>query len=92
MKRTSVFICILLAAIMLFSACGENNDSPEPTELPPATAAPEEEYRITHYIRYWPEDADYDSCDYCCIIELPEFSKTYSAGSNMNKAVQSYIE
>lgn len=92
MKRTSVFICFLLAAIMLFSACGENVGSPGPTEEPNTAAPSEDRYSMTHYIRYWPEDADYDSCDYCCIVELPEFSKTYSAGSNMNKAVQSYIE
>lgn len=92
MKRTSVLICILLAAIMLLSACGDNPASPEPTGAPDGTSSPEEMFGMTHFIRYWPEGADYDSCDYCCVIELPEFSRTYSAGAYMNAAVQSYIE
>lgn len=82
---------VLLAAFtLLFCAC--TGKEPSEPERPRATEPPQVEYTVTHMIRYWPEDADYDSCDYACTVEIPEFKKSYTAGYNMNKAVDAYIE
>ena len=80
---------LLLAASAMLASC--TNDTGKTTE-PSATLAPQVAYSTVHYIKYWPEDADYASCDYSCVVELPEFSNTYTAGYAMNKAVSEYLE
>ena len=45
-----------------------------------------------HIIRYWPENADYATCDYALIAEMPEFPLTETAGYAMNKAVEAYFD
>lgn len=75
---------------MLFScACAK---TPVGGAEPSVSPAPRVPYSATHYIRYWPEDADYESCDYSCVVELPEFDGTYTAAFAMNRAVQGYLE
>ena len=85
-KRTAL-IAILLMLCMLFSACGGEG---EPSASPEPTGA-EAGYTMMTNIRYWPEDADYDTCDYACVAEIPRFSKTFTGGYGMNKAVDAYI-
>ncbi len=82
-----------LAAVMLvsvlFASCSCTDGG---SGRPEATLAPQVAYTTTHMIKYWPEDADYDTCDYSCVVELPEFSRSYTAGYAMNKAVGGYLE
>ncbi len=88
-------IALALAAAFALAGFGlgcTGKDAPSQTDAPLETAPADDRYKMTHYIRYWPEDADYDSCDYACVIELPEFSKTYTSGSNMNRAVDAYVK
>ena len=79
---------LLAAGAALLCAC---TGGTEPADTPAETEAPEVEYAMTHVIRYWPEDADYDTCDYACVAEIPRFSKTFTGGYGMNKAVDAYI-
>lgn len=88
---TALALILALALTGLGCAC-TGGKTPSATDAPSETAKADDRYKMTHYIRYWPEDADYDSCDYACVIELPEFSKTYTSGSNMNKAVDAYVK
>ena len=82
--------CVMLPAAL--SACGMKPQNPDPTEVPHTTPLPEAPCTKTHYIRYWPEDADYETCDYACTIEKPEFSMEHYAGGYLNAAVEGYIE
>lgn len=87
-KKAAAFAA-LMAALVFLAACSCAKD---PGTEPGPTKAPQVAYTTTHLVKYWPEDADYSTCDYSCVIELPEFSNTYTAGYSMNKAVSSYIE
>ncbi|MCR5611210.1 MAG: hypothetical protein K6F68_05185 [Clostridiales bacterium] len=75
-------IVVLLYA--LFSKDPVPQKIPEPTE--------QAAYEIRHIIKYWPEDADYLTCDYACIMDKPVFSRTSEAGAAMNKAVDAYFD
>ena len=79
---------MLLIAVLLYTAC---TPMPSSETLPTASPAPRVPYTSTHFIKYWPEDADYESCEYSCVVELPEFSRTYTAGYAMNVAVSEYL-
>lgn len=87
--RITAALVLAAASAQLF-ACGGGGGAPSPTAQP--TASTDERYSMAHLVRYWPEDADYDSCDYACAVEIPEFSRTFTAGANMNKAVDAYVE
>lgn len=84
-KRTAL-IAILLMLCMLFSACGGEG---EPSASPEPTGA-EAGYTMMTNIRYWPEDADYDTCDYALIVDVPRFSQTDTYGFAKNVAVGEY--
>ncbi len=88
--RSITALALALSGVLLCACTGSGK--PAPTEEPRVTQAPEVEYTMTHVIRYWPEDADYSSCDYACVAEIPKFSKEYTAGSKLNKAVDGYLE
>lgn len=84
---------ILLIAVMLFvTACSGAGKKPAETADPHVTEVPDVEYTMKRIIRYWPEDAGYEDCDYACIADVPEFSKTFTAGYAMNAAVDGYLE
>lgn len=87
-------LAALLAVLLLlscFAACKNGGNSKDDNDVR-VTEAPDVEYSFTHLIRYWPEDADYDSCDYSCVVQIPQFSLTYTYGYAMNQAVELYIE
>ncbi|MBR3382608.1 MAG: hypothetical protein IKG85_06170 [Clostridia bacterium] len=90
MKRIAAALALALCLTVLCGCAGRG--TPETTGEPVSSAAPEAEYEMTHIVRYWPEDADYDSCDYACIAEIPMFSKAFTAGYAMNEAVDAYYE
>lgn len=80
-KRTAFFALALVCAA--FCACAKPAEpSVQPTEAPA--------YETMHYVRYWPEDADYDSCDYACVLELPVFSQELTAGYSINREIELY--
>ena len=82
---------LALASICaLLCACVKPGGEPSPTAE--ATEAPPVPYETKHIVRYWPEDADYETCDYACIAELPVFTNTHTAGYAMNQAVEGYYE
>ena len=84
---------ILLAAVMLFmTACYGAGRKPDNTADPHVTEVPDVEYTMKRIIRYWPEDASYEDCDYACIADVPEFSKTFTYGYAMNAAVDGYLD
>ena len=87
-KILPLLFAVLLAAPL--SGC-RGNGSPEETPAPEATDAPAA-YSVLHVIRYWPENADYASCDYALVAEMPEFPLTETAGYAMNKAVEAYFD
>lgn len=89
MKKTFKLLPFLMAALMLVS-CRPNKPSGE--EEPRVTPVPEAEYTVSHIVRYWPEDADYETCDYACVAQVPEFSMTQTSGYAMNAAVDAYLE
>ena len=89
-----ILACVLLVfavvtAVLCFAGCGGGQAKPSPTDAPSHEQAA---FELTHLIRYWPEDADYTTCDYACIIEQPVFSRMQTAGDAMNEAVEGYIE
>ncbi|MBR0136134.1 MAG: hypothetical protein IJM18_08025 [Clostridia bacterium] len=88
-----ILACVLSAFALISAAAlpGCRRAQPE-QEAPLATEVPQVTYTMTHIIRYWPEDADYDSCDYACTVQIPEFSKDFTYGSAMNNAVDAYLE
>ena len=88
LKRTAAFALALICAA--FSACVKPGGEPSPTA--DATEEPPVPYEMKHIVRYWPEDADYDTCDYACIAELPEFTNTKTAGYAMNQQVDEYYD
>lgn len=93
MKRGIILLLAgALALLACLSACTPRPVPAVPTEEPRVTEIPEAEYTVSHIVRYWPEDADYDSCDYACVAQVPEFSKSHYAGSAMNAAVDEYLE
>lgn len=82
---------IMLAAVLNFG-CSGKREKPDPTDEPRVTDAPPVSYGMTQYVRYWPENADPASCKYSCIVQRPQFSKAYTAGYAMNKAVDAYLD
>lgn len=87
-------ICILFAALLAAASllgCGRRRPRAG-SGAPEATEVPQAEYSLTHLVKYWPEDADYETCDYSCVAEIPQFSGEHIGGYNMNKAVSEYIE
>lgn len=83
---------LILLALLLLTACAPTNGKHGATPSPYVTEAPEVEYTMQHYVRYWPEDADYNTCDYACVSDVPEFSKAYTYGYAMNAAVDAYLD
>jgi hypothetical protein len=94
MKRRIRLLSAIAAALMLAAcfACTPSPKPAQPTEAPRVTEIPEAEYTVSHIVRYWPEEADYDTCDYACVAQVPEFSKSHYAGYAMNAAVDEYLE
>ena len=94
MDRTSLKSIPLIACLLaaLFSCGCTSGNVAAPTEAPLATEIPEVAYENITMIQYWPEDADYSTCDYACTVEKPVFSRAYTAGAAMNAAVENYIE
>ena len=89
LSTKKILLFAIIAAMLFSCACAKApSDGAEPSVSP----APRVPYSATHYIRYWPEDADYESCDYSCVVELPEFDGTYTAAFAMNRAVQGYLD
>lgn len=88
--RAAAFALLIAFSGALLSSCGGGN-GPEPTEAPSQTEPAGVEYSMTNMVRYWPEDADYDTCDYACVAEVPAFSQTYTYGYAMNNAVLDYM-
>ena len=84
--------CAAALALLYLAITFANHAKGEP--LPSEAPAPTEQaaYTVEHIIRYWPLDADYNSCDYACIMDKPVFAKTQTAGAAMNKAVEAYFE
>ena len=89
LKKAFAALIAAIIAISCFTACKRAAPQGGPAGPSPA---PVITYTATHYIRYWPEDAGYDDCVYSAVIELPEFSKTFTAGYNMNQAVNDYLD
>lgn len=97
-KRPKRIIAAVAAAFLLalsFCSCAGNSscagsgpDGGEPSVSP----APQVSYKTTHMIKYWPEDSDYTTCDYSCVVEIPQFDQTFTAGYSMNEAVSDYIK
>lgn len=91
-RRAALAAAALIAAAALcFSACSRKPSS-KPSGEGSAPEVPAAEYEINNLIRYWPEDADYATCDYACVIEQPVFARTQTAGAAMNLAVEGYLE
>lgn len=84
-----LMIAVLLSVIPL-AACKNGAGKHGETEAP-ATAEPKDDPTYTHLVCYWPEEADYESCDYALIVEKPEFSRAVSSGYAFNQAVDRYI-
>ena len=80
------------ALLLLLASCAPASPAGNKDSAPAITPAPQVPFSTTHYIRYWPEDADYSTCDYSCVIELPEFDGGYTAAYSMNKAVKEYVD
>lgn len=100
-KKLGIKIAVALACAALAAVVGvwfwldsrPRNGGPQtPEQNAMATEAPEAEYEIVNAIRYWPEDADFDSCDYACACAVPKFSRSQTAGASMNSAVDEYLE
>ncbi len=91
-SKTLKLITAAASALLLASALSACTSGGKPVEPVEVSAVPEVGFELVHEIRYWPEDADYDTCDYACIVEKPVFSRSYTAGANMNLAVDQYIE
>ena len=91
-RLASLLLAVLAALLCACTGACTGGGKPTPTEEPKVTEAPEVEYTMTHMIRYWPEDADYDTCDYACVTQIPQFSRSYTSGYAMNKAVDKYVE
>lgn len=90
MRQAAIFA---LAVLTLFvCGCKRSGDTPTATEEPRVTQVPEVNYTVSSIVRYWPEDADYETCDYACIAQVPQFSKEHTSGYAMNKAVDEYLE
>ncbi|MBO4562860.1 MAG: hypothetical protein J5772_04530 [Clostridia bacterium] len=87
-RAAAAAIAVLFAALC---GCAHKPAVPETTEEPHTTPIPSVPYTVTHLIRYWPEDADYSTCDYACTIEKPEFSKQYYSGFFINAEVEGYL-
>lgn len=89
--KTKLFklLPLILAALMLISC---RPSEPHEEEPPRVTETPEASYTVSHMIRYWPEEASYDTCDYACTVQLPVFSKEHASGYAMNAAVDAYLE
>lgn len=87
---------LVVGAVIFFTVQGVRSmrgaNLPAPTQSVIATEAPDAEYELMTYVRYWPEDADYASCDYACPATWPVFSRTQTAGAAMNAAVDEYVE
>lgn len=85
--KAAILAAVLLAACL--SGCSSctvgGGDEPSPTPAPQVT------YTTTHMIKYWPEEASYETCDYSCVVEIPKFAETFTAGYAMNKAVSEYL-
>ncbi len=93
-KSIMTFLCAMLACLLLacaFSGCS-GRGKPAPSEEPQASEAPDERYEMIHIVRYWPEDADYDTCDYACVAEMPKFSLELTSGYAMNREVEAYYD
>ena len=82
----------VIAFAFLFGGCRGKNNGTEPTAEPVVTEAPQVDQTFSHLICYWPEDADYSTCDYALVVEKPEFSETFTAGHAMNLAVEKYLD
>lgn len=89
MKIRSLTLIALLLALLTAAGCAK---TPEQEDEPRVTPVPEAEYTVSHVVRYWPEDADYDTCDYACVAQVPEFSLSHSCGYRMNAEVEAYLE
>lgn len=87
LSRKRISLTAILLIICLLAACGPSSPSPgpEPTEQA-------ETYTKIQNIRYWPVDADYDTCDYALIVDTPKFAGTEESGYAMNLAVGAYLE
>ncbi|MCR5808140.1 MAG: hypothetical protein K6G56_01105 [Clostridiales bacterium] len=87
-----LFAAVFAALCFVAPGCRGRVSPPEPTEEPRVTEAPPVSYEMTQYLRFWPEKSDSANCDYCCSVQLPEFSKSFTAGYAMNRAVDAYLE
>ncbi len=89
-RKTAIAVCC--AALLLTGCAPKPRVDVDSTPLPSPTPVPEVEYTLAHHIQYWPEAAGYEDCDYAAVVELPEFSRAFTAGYNMNNAVQGYLD
>ncbi len=91
LKKTAVLLLAAALTAAAFSGCRKNGE-PSASPAPEETTAPEAAYSVRHIIRYWPEDADYETCDYALVAEMPQFPLTETYGYAMNKAVEGYFD
>lgn len=96
LQIASAVLCaaFILCAACFMCGCRRYNINPQAdaTQSPVSSPAPDVDYTFTHYIRYWPETAGYDDCEYAVTVQIPQFSNTFTAGYNMNAAVQGYVD
>lgn len=83
-KRSLTLLLALILCLTLVSCGTGSEDEPEATEAPAS-------YTVVKNIRYWPEDADYETCDYALIVDTPKFAGTDTSGYSMNLAVGEYL-